>query len=109
MGTPAREGHSNTPVPYVRAVVGGTIPHVADVGVAWVWLIIFLHATKKVMVNFRHGHRVTGSQTVFNTVWSRGHGQFLDSHSSKYSAYWSDHPLTCNSRPYMDMLYWTSS
>ena len=40
--------------------------------------------------DFHHGHRVTGSLTV----WSCGHRQFvLDSRSSKYKMYCSDHTL----------------
>jgi len=49
---------------------------------------------------FCHGHRVAGSLAV----WSRGHRQFLKGQikdcdpgcSSKYGAYWSDHPLKIN-------------
>ena len=69
------------------------------------WLTALLHILPKshtVMEDFCDGHRVTGSLAAR----SRGHWQFLvtdcdpglvtdcdPGRSSKYGAYWSDHPL----------------
>jgi len=57
-----------------RAVAGTVTLYMADVGVAWVWLIISAFYRKSVLKDSCHSHRVTGSLAV----WSHSHRQFFD-------------------------------
>ena len=86
-------GWSHQYSPYLELQLAIVTPYTADVGVAYRIRYTTKHHTA--MVDFCDGHRVTGSLAA----QSRGHRQFWTvtncdpGRSSKYGAYWSDHPL----------------
>jgi len=78
-----------------RAVTGIVTMHMVNVGVAWVWLTLFLNILPK---SCSHDRFLPWSQVhlQFSSVvtWSQAVVSYCDpAHSSKYSTYWSDHSL----------------